>query len=257
MTSSFCVIAPCRGPTARTADQEAEKLSEAPIALLYDIHGNLAALESVLEDADKAGVRSYVLGGDYAAFGPWPAETVDVLDGLPTVARIRGNGERWLRDEPEVPEDAKQLVTPALNVARASLGSAVVERLYGLPERSELDGILICHGSPLSDIESFAPDAQDGEERLLAGQSHRTILFGHSHRQFRRAGPNETLLVNPGSVGAPLDSDPRAAWALYDQSAIAFRRTVYDIERAAAKMRSYGDWAEPIADRIERGFDPG
>jgi diadenosine tetraphosphatase ApaH/serine/threonine PP2A family protein phosphatase len=226
-----------------------------PTAVLYDIHGNLAALEAVLEEAEEAGVTSYLLGGDYGAFGPWPRETVELLDGLPAIARIRGNVERWLREEPEVPESARPLVTTAMAAARQSLGPELAARLYELPERAELDGMLVCHGSPLSDIDSFAPEAQDGEERMLAGESQRTILFGHSHQQFRRPGPSETLLVNPGSVGAPLDGDPRAGWALYEDGDLVFRRTAYDVERAVVQMRSYGEWAEPIVRRIEQGAD--
>jgi predicted phosphodiesterase len=232
-------------------------MSEAPIGLLYDIHGNLAALESVLDEAQQAGAASYLLGGDYATFGPWPRETVGLLETLPAIGRIRGNVERWLRDEPEVPASARPLVASADAAARESLGPSLVARLYDLPERTELDGILVCHGSPLSDIESFAPESQPDEERMLAGETQRTILFGHSHQQFRRAGPSGTLLVNPGSVGMPLDHDPRAAWALYEGGEITFRRTVYDVERAARQMRSYGDWAEPIVFRIEHGFDAG
>ncbi len=228
-------------------------MSDPPVALLYDIHGNLAALEAVLAEAENAGATSYLLGGDYASFGPWPRETAEVLESLPAIARIRGNVERWLREEPEVPESARPLVTAALTAARESLGPELVERLYGLPDQAELDGILVCHGSPLSDIESFAPEPQPDEERMLAGEADRTILFGHSHRQFERPGPNGTLLVNPGSVGAPLDGDPRAAWALYESGRFGFRRTAYDVERAAAQMRFYGDWADPIARRIERG----
>jgi diadenosine tetraphosphatase ApaH/serine/threonine PP2A family protein phosphatase len=231
-------------------------MSGSPGALLYDIHGNLAALESVLIDAEQAGATSYLLGGDYAAFGPWPRETTELLNTLPAVARIRGNVERWLCEEPEVPENAQQLVTFAMNAARESLGADLVAQLYALPERAELDGMLICHGSPRSDIESFAPDAQAGEEKMLAGEAQRTIVFGHSHQQFRRPGPNGTQLVNPGSVGAPLDHDPRAAWALYESGEIHLRRTAYDIARAAAKMRSYGKWADPIVHRIEHGSDP-
>jgi predicted phosphodiesterase len=226
-----------------------------PIAVLYDVHGNLVALEAVIADAKGAGAESYLLGGDYATFGPWPRETVELLETLPAVARIRGNVERWLREEPEVPAGSRELVDYAVEAALESLGSTLTTALYELPERAELDGILVSHGSPLSDIESFAPEAQPDEERLLAGEAQRTILFGHSHVQFRRPGPNETLLVNPGSVGAPLDRDTRAAWALYENGEIVFRRTEYDVERAAAQMRSFGDWAEPIARRIEHGFD--
>jgi diadenosine tetraphosphatase ApaH/serine/threonine PP2A family protein phosphatase len=226
-----------------------------PTALLYDIHGNLAALEAVLADAEREGATGFLLGGDYATFGPWPLETVERLDGLPVVTRIRGNVERWLREEPDVPEDALELVTAAVAAAREALGPELIERLYALPERAQLDGILVCHGSPLSDVESFAPQAQPDEERLLMGETGRTILFGHSHQQFERPGPSGTRLVNPGSVGMPLDGDPRGAWALYDDGAIDFRRTAYDVERAAAAMRSQGDWAEPIARRLERGSD--
>jgi diadenosine tetraphosphatase ApaH/serine/threonine PP2A family protein phosphatase len=187
--------------------------------------------------------------------GPWPRETAELLEDLPAVVRIRGNVERWLREKPEAPPSAQARLAAGHTAARDSLGPALVERLYGLPERAELDGILICHGSPVSDVQSFAPEPQAGEESMLAGESGRTILFGHSHRQFRRPGPSGTLLVNPGSVGAPLDGDPRAAWALYEDGDFHFRRTAYDVERAAAQMRSYGDWAEPIVHRIEDGSD--
>src|SRR5207247_8468558 len=162
------------------------------IAVLYDIHGNLAALETVLAEAEAAGATSYLLGGDYASLGPWPRETAEKLESLPAIVRIRGNVERWLREDPEAPESAQQFLTTALTAARESLGPVLVERLYGLPEKAELDGILVCHGSPLSDIESFAPEAQPGEARILAVEPHRKTLFGHSHQQFRRPGPNGT-----------------------------------------------------------------
>src|SRR5437899_3178190 len=89
-------------------------VNRSPVALLYDIHGNLAALEAVLADAESAGATSYLLGGDYAAFGPWPRETAELLESLPAIARIRGNVERWLREEPEAPAEAKRFLATAL-----------------------------------------------------------------------------------------------------------------------------------------------
>ena len=80
-------------------------------ALLYDVHGNLPALEAVLSAAEEAGATSYVLGGDYAAFGPWPRETVELLETVRAVVRIRGNVERWLREEPDVRESEPILGT--------------------------------------------------------------------------------------------------------------------------------------------------
>jgi predicted phosphodiesterase len=223
-----------------------------PLALLYDVHGNLPALEAVLAEADAAGAEHYLLGGDYSSFGPWPLETLERLRQLDAVAWIRGNGERWLVERPEVPVEAQELVGQALEAARRALGPANVQELYGLPERAELDGILFCHGSPRSDVESFAKRAEEGEERLLVGERGRTIVFGHSHVQFSRPGPAGTELVNPGSVGAPLDGDTRSGWALLADGRFELRLTEYDVERSAAQMRAQGDWAEQIARRIER-----
>src|SRR5437870_31984 len=82
------------------------------LALLYDIHGNLPALEEVLKDAEKAGATAYLLGGDFASWSPRPLETVKRLRSLPNTTWIRGNGERWLRepplDRPEVMEALSQ-----------------------------------------------------------------------------------------------------------------------------------------------------
>jgi diadenosine tetraphosphatase ApaH/serine/threonine PP2A family protein phosphatase len=221
------------------------------LAVLYDIHGNTAALDAVLADVAAVGADRYPLGGDYGTPSPAPEEPLDRLRQLPNATWIRGNGERWLREPP--------LDRPEVMEVYEHLSSGVpdheVEWLYGLPERAELDGILYVHGSPVSDVESFAPQPEDEEERLLGDVRDRTIVFGHSHQQFRRPGPRGTDLVNPGSVGMPLDGDVRAAWATWDGD-FEFRRTEYDVERAAAAYRSMGgDFGEFAARRIERGSD--
>ena len=221
------------------------------LAVFYDIHGNLPALDAVLTDAEAAGADRYLLGGDYGTPSPWPLETLARLKELPNATWIRGNGERWLREPPlDRPE-----VMSAYDVFARGVPDDVVEWLYALPPRAELDGNLYVHGSPLSDVDSFAPEAQDGEEELLVGVHDRTVVFGHSHQQFRRSGPNATDLVNPGSVGMPLDGDVRAAWATWDGD-FEFRRTEYDVERAAEGYRSLGgDFGEFAANRILRGSD--
>ena len=220
------------------------------LAVLYDIHGNLPALEAVLADAENAGADRFLLGGDYGTPSPWPHETLARLRELPRATWIRGNGERWLREQPEL-----SLVLHAYAQFEGVLADAEVDWLYGLPVEAELDGILYVHGSPVSDVESFAPQPQDGEERLLGGVRDRTIVFGHSHQQFRRPGPDGTDLLNPGSVGMPLDGDVRAAWATWDGD-FAFRRTQYDVERAAAAYRAMGgELGEFAANRILKGSD--
>ena len=223
------------------------------LGLLYDIHGNLPALEEVLAEADAAGVDRWLLGGDYGTPSPWPLETLSRLRQLEKATWIRGNGERWLR---EPPEDRPE-VMEVYELFTGGLPEDVIEWLYGLPPQAELDGVLYVHGSPVSDVESFAPEPQDGEEWMLGDVRDRTIVFGHSHQQFRRPGPHGTDLLNPGSVGMPLDGDRRAAWAIQDDDGeFAFRRTDYDVERAAGAYRQMrGDFGEFAANRIERGSD--
>ena len=223
------------------------------LGVLYDIHGNLPALERVLPQAEAEGVDRWLLGGDYGTPSPWPLETLDRLKQLPEATWIRGNGERWLREPPlDRPE-----VMESYAAFTGSLPEEVVDWLYGLPPQAELDGVLYVHGSPLSDVESFAPQPEPDEERMLAGVRDRQIVFGHSHQQFQRPGPNGTRLLNPGSVGMPLDGDTRAAWAVRaEDGRFDFRRTEYDNERAAAAYRDLGgDFGEFAARRIERGSD--
>lgn len=220
------------------------------LVVLYDIHGNLPALEAVLADAERLGADRYVLGGDYGTPSPWPAETLARLRELPDATWIRGNGERWLREPPlDRPE-----VMEVYDLFRGQLPDVEVDALYRLPPAAEVDGVLFVHGSPLSDVESFAPQPQDGEARLLAGVRDRTVVFGHSHQQFRRPGPDGTDLVNPGSVGMPLDGDVRAAWMTHDGD-FQFRRTAYDVERAAAAFEAMGEAGKYFAGRIRRGSD--
>ena len=197
------------------------------LAVLYDIHGNLVALEEVLKDADAAGADAYLLGGDFASWSPWPHETLERLRGLPQTTWIRGNGERWLRDppldRPEVLETLREM-DPGVGTDEGWL--------FSLQTRYELDGVLYVHGSPLSDVDSFAADPGDDDEHLLAGVRGTTVVFGHSHLQFRRPGPNGTTLINPGSVGMPLDGDVRAAYALrHDGGEHEFRREALDVRQ--------------------------
>jgi predicted phosphodiesterase len=221
------------------------------LAALYDIHGNLPALEQVLADADAAGASHYLLGGDFGAWSPWPRETLERLRALPETTWIRGNGERWLREPPlDRPEVADQL-------ANSDAGIGTDEGwLYSLQARKELDGVLYTHGSPLSDVESFASEPSDDDERLLNGVRNTTVVFGHSHLQFKRSGPNGTTLVNPGSAGMPLDGDPRAAYALRrGDGEFEFRRVEYDTERVAQAWEQLPGWGPEAAQRIRKGSD--
>ncbi|HEY7017280.1 MAG TPA: metallophosphoesterase family protein [Gaiellaceae bacterium] len=223
------------------------------LGVLYDIHGNVPALEAALAQARGEGVDRWLLGGDYGTPSPWPLETLAILDGLDDATWIRGNGERWLLEPPEDRPEVMQ----SYALFTGGLPEDVVERLYVLPPSADLDGVLYVHGSPLSDVMTFAPEPEEGEERMLAGIRDRLVVFGHSHQQFRRPGPDGTELLNPGSVGMPLDGDVRAAWAVRDDDGeFHVRRTAYDNARAAEAYRAMGGaFGEFVAGRLERGSD--
>jgi putative phosphoesterase len=221
------------------------------LALLYDIHGNLPALGEVLADAADAGADAYMLGGDFGVGSPWAAETLERLRELPNTTWIRGNGERWLREPPlDHPEVAALLEQMDPGVGNDE------GWLYSLQAQVELDGVLYVHGSPFSDVDSFAPEPNDDDERLLKGVRDTTVVFGHSHLQFRREGPNGTVLINPGSAGMPLDGDVRAAYALrHDDGEFEFRRVEYDVESAAEVWELWPGWGPMVAQRLRKGSD--
>jgi predicted phosphodiesterase len=223
------------------------------VALLYDVHGNLPALQAVLGDAEAAGARRFVLGGDYAAFGAWPRETVERLKQV-DAGWIRGNVDRWTVD----PDDAPEPVRPLLVMCRELLGEDLAAELAALPPTFADGGTLYCHGSPRSDVDSFMPEPGENEDELLRGVDSRRVVFGHTHLQFTRMAANGVELLNPGSVGIPLDGDQRAGYALIgDDGGIDLRRVAYDHAASAAAIRErLGEAGEIPARRIEQGrFD--
>jgi predicted phosphodiesterase len=222
------------------------------VAALYDIHGNLPALEAVLEDARGAGAGSYLLGGDYALFGPWPRETVERLREL-DADWIRGNGERWTAHPGDAPQD--EVVQGAVAACAAELGDALVGELATLPFDAARDGVRYVHASPVSDVRSFGPEHDDAEEEMLADVLETRLVFGHTHLAFRRQANSGVELVNPGSVGMPFDGDHRAAYALvHEGGAIEQRRVDYDHQQSADAVRERfpGPFAEKVAARIEQ-----
>jgi len=201
-------------------------------AVLYDVHGNLPALEAVL--ADASGADGFLLGGDYATAGAWPRETVERLKQLDGATWIRGNADRWLVDRSDAPE----AIAPIAERCAELLGDELVRELSGLPETTTIDGTLYCHASPRSDMESFFPEPGDGDAELLLGVETRRVVFGHTHLAFERSGPGGIQLVNPGSVGMPWDGDHRAAYALvHDDGRLEHRRVDYDWRASVAAVR--------------------
>jgi len=208
------------------------------VAALYDIHGNLAALEAVLAEApDDATV---VVGGDVVAGGDEPAETLARLRGLGDRVRwVRGNADR------ELHPDEEGLASPEfLEKALSELGDDEIAFLHELPETQEVDGVLYCHASPRNDMDIFTE--RTPEERiafLFEGLDVSTVVCGHTHTQFARTVAG-VRVINAGSVGMPYEEEPGAYWLLD----LVHRRTPYD----GAELKASRE--EAVTEFTERGL---
>jgi putative phosphoesterase len=202
------------------------------VAALYDVHGNLPALEAVVAEVSRESVDAIVVGGDIASGPPQPRETVELVRSLPNAHCIRGNADRL--DAPEFRGDE------GLAWLLARLDPEQAAWLTALPFSVVLDGTLYVHATPHDDetpITELTSDERLAE--LLSSVEQRCVVGGHTHMQLeRRVG--ETLFVNPGSVGRPYEGQPGAYWALLAGDRAEFRRTDYDLERAAALVRESG-----------------
>jgi putative phosphoesterase len=212
------------------------------VAAIYDIHGNLPALEAVLREIGDAGVDEIVVGGDVVP-GPMPRETLARLLELDLPVRfVRGNGDRVVLEamagieSAEVPEPYRAGVRWAAEQMReyaaVMAGWPMTLRL----EISALGDVLFCHATPRSDSEIFT--RRTPEARLLSlfdGAGASLVVCGHTHMQFDRT-MGTTRVVNAGSVGMPF-GEPGADWLLLGPG-IELRHTRYDLEAAAARIRA-------------------
>ncbi len=212
------------------------------VAALYDIHGNLPALEAVLRDVREACADRVVVGGDVVP-GPMPRACLERLSGLDVPVRfIRGNGEQdvlaQMRGGPidHVPERAREIVRWSARELRTE--AAMLE---GWPDALELripgcGRVLFCHGTPRSATEIFTRlTAESRMARIFDGVEADVVVCGHTHMQFERAVGGLRVL-NAGSVGMPF-GEPGAYWLLLGPD-IEFRRTSYDAESVAERIRT-------------------
>jgi putative phosphoesterase len=226
------------------------------IAALYDIHGNLPALEAVLSEVEQADANLILFGGDIAA-GPMPRETLDLVMGIEKeTIFIRGNADRYLVtafDDLPLDDSIPPFVQDSIKWEAAQLDLSHRNFLDNLPETvtlsvDGLEDVLFCHGSPRSDEELITPETP--ERRLRAALQEvreHTVVLGHTHIQFKRK-IDGVQLVNAGSVGMPY-GEPGAYWATLGEE-VQLHRTTYDFEKVANLMRKSEDpQAEEFADR--------
>ena len=211
------------------------------VAAIYDIHGNLPALEAVLQEIAQEHVDQVVVGGDVLP-GPMPRETLARLTDLGTHARfIFGNGEVAVLEVMAGKEPAAVPVQyrPAINWTARQLDPDSERRLRAwlkmLPvEIAGLGDVLFCHATPRNENECFTRlTPEENLAPVFAGVKAAIVVCGHTHMQFDRM-IGKTRVVNAGSVGMPFGT-PGADWLLLGPG-IQFRHTSYDLERAADRI---------------------
>jgi predicted phosphodiesterase len=239
----------------------------AQIAVLADIHGNLAALEAVLADLGRQPIDQVLNLGDHASGPLWPRETLALLQ-LQPWTQIAGNHDRQLvQIDPRMHGESDRY-------AFAQLGQDQLDWLRALPPTAQhTPEILLCHGTPSDDTRYLLESVDHGRARpadrpeileRLAGTRAPLLLCGHSHTARVVQLDPALLIVNPGSVGLPAYEDdtpephvveagaPHARYALIERSdsgwRVELRAVPYDHDRAADQARRNGrsDWESAL-----------
>jgi predicted phosphodiesterase len=214
-----------------------------PVACLFDIHGNLPALEAVLVEVQRSEADHIVVGGDLVP-GPFPRECFDLLNSLDLpIEYIVGNGDRETLTAMRggasiaVPEYFHEAM--AWNAAQLTEADATAMAQWPLTRRLHVGGIgdvLFCHATPRSDSEIFMRTTSDATlMSIFDGLQVHAVVCGHTHMQHDRT-VGTTRIINAGSIGASFQG-PGAYWALLGPT-VQLRRTYYDVEDAAARVRA-------------------
>jgi predicted phosphodiesterase len=243
------------------------------LAVIADIHGNLAALEAVLADIARRGVTRIVNLGDCVSGPLWPRETCAFLmaRGFPTV---RGNHDRWVATLP------LNEMGPSDRYTFGALDETQRRWLGGLPATLQLDpGILAVHGLPADDNSYLLEDIEQGRlvrasadtiAQRLGPTDAALVLCGHSHQQHMVRLPDGPLVINPGSVGLPAYRDPegiphvsevgsphaRYALVAIDAGAMTIELVALDYDHASATKRAAANNNPGWAHALETGFMP-
>ena len=237
--------------------------------IVSDIHSNLEALTTVIDDANGSGGFDEVWAlGDLVGYGPDPAACIELLR-QHDARCVAGNHDLAVSGRLGL-EMFNEYAAAAARWTVGQLGKTDVEYLRCLPLRMELHGFTAVHGSPRDPVWEYVVNS---DAALAAFEDIGTplCLVGHSHVPFVcrleggapafRLATTDTValgdgraIVNPGSVGQPRDGDPRASYAVYDSDAgtITHRRVEYDIPATQNKMRERG-LPLYLADRLTYG----
>ena len=211
------------------------------ILALYDIHGNVEALDAVLADPQASHPDIVVIGGD-AVPGPFASATLVRLERLGADVRwLRGNGEREVAATVGAPAPSQDdLVAWTAALTATELGNDRSSVLGSLPLTVDLEGVLFCHATPRRDDEILTRLSSPKRwAAALAGVEAPLVVAGHTHQQDDRQ-VGEVRFVNAGSVGLPYEGDAAARWLWIEDGEPALRRTPYAAERTGRRILAAG-----------------
>jgi putative phosphoesterase len=211
------------------------------VLALYDIHGNLDALDAVLADPRAADPDVVLVGGDTVP-GAFARGTLARLEALNVpVHWVRGNGEREVAEAIGAPAAAPDdWAARTAAITAADLGDDHARALGEQPLTVQLDGVLFCHASPRRDDEMLTRLSNPERwTQALAGVSAGLVVAGHTHQQDDRVVAG-VRFVNAGSVGLPYEGDAAARWLWLADGEPELRQTAYDGARAGARMLEAG-----------------
>lgn len=225
------------------------------IAALYDIHGNLPALEAVLQEVHSIGVDLIIVGGDLLP-GPMPNECTDLIRSQKTpVQALMGNGEREILDLRSggggmaIPERFRDSVRWVAEVLRPEYEEYISKwpATISVPTSDSSD-VLFCHATPRNDVEIFTKlTPEEVLQPVFEHTRESVVVCGHTHMQFDRMIGRHRVM-NAGSVGMPF-GEPGAYWLLID-SELSHRKTEYDLRAAAERVqRTSNPLAKDFAER--------
>lgn len=226
------------------------------IAVLSDIHGNLPALESALEDLRTQSPDQIWCAGDLGWAGGWARECVELVraEGWPTV---KGNTDVWITGDPQTLESLGDRQEFESIAKGHDLSEDDAAWLLNLPVGHNGPGsLLMVHGTPQSPFDAPMPDAPAADFAPFEDQAA-LVVYGHVHRAFVRRLAGGGLVCNPGSVGAPMDHS-LGSYLVIDRDGVDLtlrhRRIEFDREACRRKAEDVG---EPIKGLFLRnlGFD--
>jgi diadenosine tetraphosphatase ApaH/serine/threonine PP2A family protein phosphatase len=203
------------------------------IAIISDIHGNIAALQSVLAEIDRLGIRQIVCLGDVAGYY---SEVNDCVDALRArgIVNLMGNHDYYLTSGTGCPRSVS--ANRCLDYQRQTITGENLQWLAASPLRASVDGVSMVHGGWNDPIDEYLYDVSADYFAALDGTS---FASGHTHMQ--RVWPFDSkVYCNPGSVGQPRDGDPRAAFAVWADGAPTLCRVAYDIDATCRRMQQAG-----------------